>query len=172
MRWFFNFWRLARWPSMHDEHRRSHARCSDRRRFLFRQVWKVPRVSSRSMDIYLQCSQKVNSAAVSAEFLNQSGAAWWVSLLHRSTKLRHWIFGGGPNRLITKVYFFDNRWLSFTANGFHPLPNIYLAESFPVPVCRNIRIRQCKIYHDEYFMGHIASRKEYFYGMKVHALMT
>jgi hypothetical protein len=49
---------------------------------------------------------------------------------------------------------------------------IYLADSFPVPVCRNIRIRRCKIYQDECFRGYIPSRKEYFYGLKVHALMT
>ncbi|CAK8720378.1 IS982 family transposase [Candidatus Electronema aureum] len=49
---------------------------------------------------------------------------------------------------------------------------IYLADSFPVPVCRNIRIRRCKIYQDECFRGRVSSRKEYFYGLKVHALMT
>jgi hypothetical protein len=49
---------------------------------------------------------------------------------------------------------------------------IYLADSFPAPVCRNIRIRRCKIYQDECFRGYIPSRKEYFYGLKVHALMT
>lgn len=49
---------------------------------------------------------------------------------------------------------------------------IYLADSFPVPVCRNIRITRCKIYQNECFRGYIPSRKEYFYGLKVHALMT
>lgn len=49
---------------------------------------------------------------------------------------------------------------------------IYIADSFPVPVCRNIRINRCRIYQDECFRGYISSRKEYFYGLKVHALMT
>jgi len=34
---------------------------------------------------------------------------------------------------------------------------IYLADSFPVPVCRNIRIRRCKIYQDKRFSGYIPS---------------
>jgi hypothetical protein len=60
------------------------------------------------------------------------------------------------------------------AMPFHKMNSlkIYLADSFPVPVCRNIRIRCCKIYKDECFRGRISSRKEYFYGLKVHALMT
>lgn len=49
---------------------------------------------------------------------------------------------------------------------------IYLIDSFPVPVCRNIRINRCKIYQDKSFRGYIPSRKEYFYGLKVHTLIT
>lgn len=49
---------------------------------------------------------------------------------------------------------------------------IYIADSFPVSVCRNIRIRRCRIYQDERFRGYIPSKKQYFYGLKVHALMT
>ena len=40
---------------------------------------------------------------------------------------------------------------------------IYLADSFPVPVCRNIRIKRCKIYQDECFRGRVSSRKEYIF---------
>ena len=60
------------------------------------------------------------------------------------------------------------------AMPFHKMNSlkIYLADSFPVPVCRNIRIRHCKIYQDECFRGRVSSRKEYFYGLKVHALIT
>lgn len=60
------------------------------------------------------------------------------------------------------------------AMPFHEMNSlkIYLADSFPVPVRRNIRIRRCRIYQDECFRGRVSSRKEYFYGLKVHALMT
>ena len=43
----------------------------------------------------------------------------------------------------------------------------FLVDTFPVPVCRNIRIRRCRLYRDEAFRGYTASKKEYFYGLKV-----
>jgi hypothetical protein len=43
----------------------------------------------------------------------------------------------------------------------------FLVDTFPVPVCRNIRIKRCKIYQNEAFRGYTASKKEYFYGIKV-----
>ncbi len=46
------------------------------------------------------------------------------------------------------------------------LPLEYIVDAFPVSVCRNIRIRNCKIYHGEAFRGYNASKKEYFYGLK------
>ena len=48
----------------------------------------------------------------------------------------------------------------------------FLVDTFPVPVCRNIRIRRCKIYKDEVFRGYTASKKEYFYGLKVCLIVT
>lgn len=64
--------------------------------------------------------------------------------------------------------------MSQLAAPFHESDSlrIYLADSFPVPACGNIRIKRCKIYQDECFRGRVSSRKEYFYGLKVHALMT
>jgi hypothetical protein len=48
----------------------------------------------------------------------------------------------------------------------------YLIDSFPVSVCHNIRIPRCKIAHSEEFRGYIASKKEYFFGVRVHVLTT
>jgi hypothetical protein len=50
--------------------------------------------------------------------------------------------------------------------------NIFIIDSFPVPVCRNIRIKRCRIYQDERFRWYSASFRPYFYGLKVHVLMT
>lgn len=64
---------------------------------------------------------------------------------------------------------------------FHQLGNVlktinmsseYLVDSFPVPVCDNIRISRCKIAKSEDFRGYIASKKRYFYGVRVHVLAT
>src|SRR5215831_6579453 len=45
-------------------------------------------------------------------------------------------------------------------------------DSFPIAVCDNIRIRCSKIYSDENFRGYQASKKRYFYGLKIHLMVT
>ena len=51
-------------------------------------------------------------------------------------------------------------------------------DSCPVSVCDNIRISRCKIYRgddgspNEAFRGYSASKKRYFYGLKVHMMVN
>lgn len=52
------------------------------------------------------------------------------------------------------------------------LETVYVIDTFPVPVCDNYRIRRCRLYQDEAFRGYIASKKRYFYGLKIHLLVT
>jgi Transposase DDE domain len=49
---------------------------------------------------------------------------------------------------------------------------IYVIDSLPIAVCDNIRIRRSKMYSDENFRGYQASKKRYFYGLKVHLMVT
>jgi len=49
---------------------------------------------------------------------------------------------------------------------------IYVIDSFPIAVCDNIRIRRSKIYTHEQFRGYQASKKRYFYGLKIHLMVT
>lgn len=44
---------------------------------------------------------------------------------------------------------------------------IYRMDSFPVKVCHNIRIGNCKILKGKEFRGKCVSKREYFYGVKV-----
>ena len=66
----------------------------------------------------------------------------------------------------------------------------YAVDSLPVPVCDNVRIRRCRLYpleeaeegHDDdadtpkeekkSFRGYIASKRRYFYGLRVHLVVT
>ena len=48
----------------------------------------------------------------------------------------------------------------------------YLLDSFPVPVCDNIRIKRSRIVQDERYRGKISSKRRYFYGVKVQLLTT
>ncbi len=49
---------------------------------------------------------------------------------------------------------------------------VYLLDSFPVAICDNIRINRCKLVNSEDYRGYIASKKRYFYGVRIHLLST
>jgi Transposase DDE domain len=49
---------------------------------------------------------------------------------------------------------------------------IYVIDSFPIAACDNIRIPRAKLYPEERFRGYLPSQKRYFYGLKVHLLIT
>jgi hypothetical protein len=48
----------------------------------------------------------------------------------------------------------------------------YLLDSFPVAMCDNIRIFNVKLRKSEEYRGYIASKKRYFYGVRVQLLTT
>ena len=50
--------------------------------------------------------------------------------------------------------------------------NIYALDTFPLPVCDNIRISRARIYQGEPYRGYIASKRRYFYGLKIYILVT
>jgi hypothetical protein len=50
--------------------------------------------------------------------------------------------------------------------------SIYIIDTFPVAACDNYRIRRCRLYQGEDYRGYIASKKKYFYGLKIHLLVT
>ena len=49
---------------------------------------------------------------------------------------------------------------------------VHIVDTFPVPVCHNIRIGRCKLYRDEAFRGYCASKRQYYYGLKVSVIVT
>jgi hypothetical protein len=49
---------------------------------------------------------------------------------------------------------------------------ISVIDSLPIAVCDNIRIRRSKIYSTVDFRGYHASKKRYFYGLKIHLMVT
>lgn len=49
---------------------------------------------------------------------------------------------------------------------------LYVIDSLPVAVCDNIRLRRSKIYSTEDFRGYQASKKRYFYGLKIPLMVT
>ena len=49
---------------------------------------------------------------------------------------------------------------------------IYVIDSLPISVCDNIRISRAKLYDKKEFRGYIASKRRYFYGLKIHLMVT
>lgn len=50
--------------------------------------------------------------------------------------------------------------------------SVYVIDTFPIAVCDNVRISRSKRYRGEAYRGYQASKKRYFYGLKVHLLVT
>ena len=50
--------------------------------------------------------------------------------------------------------------------------SIYSIDTFPIPVCDNYRIRRAKLYQGEKYRGYISSKKRYYYGLKLHLVVT
>ena len=48
----------------------------------------------------------------------------------------------------------------------------YVIDSYPIAVCDNYRIQRLKIYQGEDWRGYIPSKKRYFYGLRIHILVT
>ena len=52
-------------------------------------------------------------------------------------------------------------------------PNqLYVIDSYPVPACDVIRISSAKLYQGETWRGVISSKRRYFYGLKLHLMVT
>jgi DDE family transposase len=50
--------------------------------------------------------------------------------------------------------------------------SIYIMDSFPIAACDNYRIPHAHLYQGEAWRGYQASKKRYFYGLKIHLMVT
>jgi hypothetical protein len=63
------------------------------------------------------------------------------------------------------------RILAETFKAMNPAQE-YCLDSFPIPICDNIRITRAKLYQGEAYRGYIASKRRYFFGLRVHMIVT
>ena len=49
---------------------------------------------------------------------------------------------------------------------------MYILDSFPLAACHNIRISRCRLFKGEAYRGFCASKRQYFYGVKVQVITT
>jgi len=48
----------------------------------------------------------------------------------------------------------------------------FIVDSFPVPCCQNNKIFRCRLFQGKEYHGYTASKKSYFWGIKVHMIVT
>ena len=53
-----------------------------------------------------------------------------------------------------------------------PSAHEYVVDSFPVAVCQNYKRMRCKLFQGKKFHGYTASKKQYFFGIKVHMVVN
>ncbi len=67
---------------------------------------------------------------------------------------------------LTLLYVLGETWKELNEHS------IYILDSFPVASCDNYRIYRSKRYQGEVWRGYQASKRRYFYGLKIHVLVT
>jgi hypothetical protein len=50
--------------------------------------------------------------------------------------------------------------------------SVYVIDSFPISACDNYRIPRCQLYQTEEYRGYQASKKRFYYGVKIHLMVT
>jgi len=50
--------------------------------------------------------------------------------------------------------------------------SVYIMDSFPIAACDNYRIPRCHLYQGAPWRGYQSSKKRYFYGLKIHLMVT
>jgi len=50
--------------------------------------------------------------------------------------------------------------------------SVYVIDSYPISVCDNYRIKRSKIYSGGGYRGYLPSKKRYFYGLRIHIMVT
>ena len=50
--------------------------------------------------------------------------------------------------------------------------SVYVIDSFPISACDNYRIPRCQLYQTEEYRGYQSSKKRFYYGVKIHLMVT
>jgi len=117
---------------------------------------------------------EVMTAALTAVMFYGGNYAAACTMVHEQGYMPRMLSASRFNRRLHRIAHLF--WCVFGALAEHwktlNTESIYSIDSFPIAACDNIRIRRAKLYQDEACRGYCASKKRYFYGVKVHLLVT
>jgi hypothetical protein len=88
--------------------------------------------------------------------------------------MRKMLSPGRFNRRLHRVKEMFLMLLSFLGEHWKELnsDSVYIIDSFPIASCDNIRIKRSRRYQGEEYRGYIASKRRYFYGLRLHLVVT
>ena len=117
-------------------------------------------------------AQVITTALLAAKKFhgNYSSALDFLASYEGFYRLDKGVFSMRLHRLESVIHLLF-RYLSETIKSLN-LTQEYLIDTFPVAVCRNIRIPTCRLLQGEAYRGFNSSKKEYFYGFKVQVITT
>lgn len=102
---------------------------------------------------------------------NMERARHWLSTPHY---IPHMLSKSRFNRRLHRIKPFFLILLRLLAAVWKDLNSeaVYAIDTFPVSVCDNIRIARARLYRGEAYRGYIPSKRRYFYGLKIHLMVT
>lgn len=117
-------------------------------------------------------AQVITTAIIAAKkfYGNYASALDFLASYEGFYRIDRGIFSMRLKRLEATIRLIFNH-LSQTIKELN-LSQEYIIDTFPVSVCRNIRIPYCKLIKGEPYRGYNVSKKEYFYGFKVQIITT
>ncbi len=94
--------------------------------------------------------------------------------LHEQKYMRRMLSPSRFNRRLHRVKEFFLTLVAFLGEHWKDLnsSSVYIIDSFPIASCDNIRISRSRRYRGEAYRGYIASKKRYFYGLRLHVVVT
>ena len=121
----------------------------------------------------MSTAEVMTTAIIAARYFGgnqQTACATLKTLGYIPNMLRHSRF----NRRLHQVSEHFQTLFHVLAEGFKAenSGNIYSIDTFPVVACDNIRISRSRLYQGPDWRGKIASKRRYFYGLKVHLMVT
>ncbi len=118
-------------------------------------------------------AEVMTTAIVASLFFggNHSTACWFLS---DHNYVPYMVSASRFNRRLHRIKPLFLTLFSVLSETFKELneESVYILDSLPIAVCDNIRISRSRIYQDEMYRGYQASKKRYFYGLKLHLMVT
>ena len=121
----------------------------------------------------MSAAEVMTTALVAAQlFGGNQQMAWWY--LKEQGYIPNMLSKARFNRRLHQIApMFQTLFESLAADCKAQNPHqLYVIDSYPVPACDVIRISGAKLYQGESWRGVIASKRRYFYGLKLHLIVT